>query len=248
MQHVSKHLLYLLSLFILPCALHAQYSMSGIIADMEDDTPLPGAAVTNLTRHTSTLADADGRYQIDAQRGDTLSFSYLGYYTLQILMPGSANHYRYISLRKKLFSLDEIWIHPGLTPYQRDSIERRKIYSLDLDRKKESSAMSPVTLLAESISRKSRRRWRFQKNFTKWEEAKFIDTRYTPGLVSALTRLSGDSLAAFMNQFPMQKDFARTATDLELKMWIRYNYRIWIKHPHVPQLPEYVPGSSESGK
>jgi hypothetical protein len=32
-----------------------------------------------------------------------------------------------------------------------------------------------------------------------------------------------------MYAYPMAYDFARTATDLELKMWIRDNYREWLK-------------------
>jgi hypothetical protein len=227
------------------CGLHGQ-QMSGIITNMEDGTPLPGAVVRNLSRHINTLSDAEGRYQIDAGNGDTLSFSYLGYHAQQILMPGSAEVYRNMGLRKKLFSLDEIQIGPGWTPYQRDSLERRGIYGPALERKKEGSVMIPVTFLAENISRKSRQRWRFQKNFPKWEGMKFIDTRYTPELVSELTQLRGDSLAAFINQFPMQEDFARSASELELKMWIRYNYRTWIRHPHIPQLPDYFIDSARA--
>lgn len=236
-------ILYPIFIFLFISQLRAQ-QMSGVIVDMDDNIPLPGAIIHNINRNESVIADDAGKYAIHAQKGDTIAFSYLGYYSIHILMPEPDPVYRRISLRKKTFSLEEIQVRPGLTTYQRDSIERRAIYGLTLNREKESSVMSPVTLLAESISPKSRQRWRFQRNFIKWEGEKFIQTRYTPDLVSTLTHLSDDSLAAFMNQFPMPEDFARTASDLELKMWIKYNYRVWIKHPRVPRLPVHFVDSS----
>jgi hypothetical protein len=39
-----------------------------------------------------------------------------------------------------------------------------------------------------------------------------------------------------MNAYPMDYDYARAATDLELKMWIRFHYREWKKNPVIPQI------------
>ncbi len=192
------------------------------------------------------MSDADGRYSLAAGKGDNLEFSYLGYYTLTMMMPEEGSVFRKISLKKKLFSLDEVVIGPDWTPYQLDSIARRKTYKFALERKKERSIMSPATAIADNFSRKSKQRWRFQKNFEKWEDQKFIDTRYTPEEVASLTGLQGDSLSAFINAYPMPPDYARTATDLEIKMWIRYNYKTWMKHPVVPRIENPAPDSSKT--
>jgi len=219
--------------------------MSGTIADREDGAPLSGVVIQNLSREQATTSDSRGAYQIAARKGDSLSFTYLGYYSVRIIMPDDKDVYRRVVLNKKMFSLNEVRIRPGWTPYQLDSIERRNTYRLSLDRKKETSVMSPVSMLAENISRKSRQRWQFQKNFARWESQKFIDTRYTPELVTSLTGLTGDSLAAFINAYPMAEDYARSASDMEIKMWIRYNYRAWVKHPYVPSLPESTDGAPQ---
>jgi hypothetical protein len=55
-------------------------------------------------------------------------------------------------------------------------------------------------------------------------------------LVAALTGLTGDTVGYFMNANPMPFDYARAATDLELKMWIRYNYKQWLKNPVIPSV------------
>ena len=55
---------------------------------------------------------------------------------------------------------------------------------------------------------------------------KFIDSRYTMSLVMQLTSLTDtETVAAFMYSFPMEYSFARTAGDLELKAWIRNNFK-----------------------
>lgn len=220
-------------------------TIQGVVTDMEGNT-LPAVAVNNKTKGQMSMTDAEGRYNLSATKGDNLEFSYLGYYTIAMLMPEDGSVFRRISMRKKLFSLDEVVIGPGWTAYQKDSIERRKTYKFALERQKERSVMSPVSALADNLSRKSKQRWRFQKNFSKWEDQKFVDTRYSPEEVAELTGLQGDTLAAFINAYPMPADYARTATDLEVKMWIKYNYKTWIKHPVVPKIQIPAADSSKS--
>lgn len=193
------------------------------------------------------MTDVDGKYSIRADKGDEIEFSYVGYYPLSLLMPEATTTFRRISMKRKMFSMEEVEIRPDYTPYQLDSMRRRKLYALDLNRERASSTVmgtifSPASALAEQFNKKSKQRFRFQKNFVKWEEQKYIDTRYLPEEVAKLTNLSGDTLAAFINAYPMPTDYARTATDMEIKMWIRYNYREWIKKPIV--LPPVIPNEA----
>jgi hypothetical protein len=218
--------------------------LEGIVADNDGGSTLPAVVVTNKTKTQSTMTDVDGKYSIRADKGDEIEFSYIGYYPLALMMPESGNTFRRVSLKRKLFSLDEVEIRPDYTPYQIDSMRRRKLYALDLSRERVSSTVmgsifSPASALAEQFSKKSKQRFRFQKNFVKWEDQKYVDTRYLPEEVASLTGMSGDTLAAFMNSHPMPSDYARSATDLEIKMWIKYNYREWIKKPIV--LPPVIP-------
>ncbi len=241
-----KPILLCLLLLCSSALLRAQ-NIQGVVTDM-DGVPLVAVAVSNKTRGQVTMSDADGRYTLAAHKDDNLEFTYLGYYSVSMKMPEEGNIFRRISMKKKLFSLDEVVIGPGWTDYQKDSIERRKTYKFALDRKKESSVFSPATAIADNFSQKAKQRWRFQKNFAKWEDQKFVDTRYTPEEVSELTGLQNDSLAAFISAYPMPSDYARTATDLEIKMWIKYNYRTWIKKPFVPKINTMTPADSSKNK
>jgi hypothetical protein len=239
-----RRLILLLLCCLLGPGMASAQVLQGYVSDYDTEEVLAAVSISNKTRMLTTLSDMAGRFTIAAGKGDQIEFSMIGYAGITIIMPADTVIFRRVGIKKKMFELDMVHIGPNWTPYQRDSIERRRTYALDLARTRYSSSvlgsvMHPASALAEQFSKKSKQRFRFQKNFAKWEDEHFVNTRYTFEEVAALTGLSGDTLAAFINSHPMPADYARTASDLEIKMWIKYNYRQWIKGPIVvPQLPD----------
>jgi hypothetical protein len=231
-----------LSLFLIIAVLYFLSDAFGqtLKGEIVDGTgnPVPSVIIRNISRQENTISDLSGTFHIPAFAGDSIQFSRLGYFPVFLEMSDSGATSRRIFMRQTTISLKEVEIRPDWTPYQLDSIARRQTYHTALDRRKERSIMSPVSAIAENISRKSRQRWRFQQHFEQWETQKFIDTRYSFEEVSTLTGLKGDSLAAFIHAYPMLPDYARSASDLEIKMWIRFNYRQWMKHPDVPRITQ----------
>jgi Ca-activated chloride channel family protein len=55
-------------------------TIRGIVSD-ENRLPLPGANITKLNSKKSAVTDFDGKYSIQAQKGDFLIFEYVGYKT-----------------------------------------------------------------------------------------------------------------------------------------------------------------------
>jgi hypothetical protein len=210
--------------------------LSGVITDIESNETLIGATITNKTTHTSLLTDFQGKYNITAHENDRIEIVSFGYEPLIFIMSNSENVYRNLGLKPKLVALKEVEIRPDFTPYQLDSIARRKTYNIALGKRYAgdnvmSAITSPASTVAELFSKKKKLTKRFQSNFIKWENEQYTSTVYTPELISSLTGLQHDSLASFMNTYPIAVDYARTATALEVKMWIKYNYREWIKNP-----------------
>jgi len=231
-------------------------TLTGVVVDSDDST-LAGIIIQNKTHLQTAMSDANGNYSINAYKGDVVEFTYLGYYPYSVQKLEDGNTSRKVVLNKKAYTLDEVVIGPQYTPYQLDSIERRKTYGGALGRGFASSSVlgsifSPASALAEQFSKEAKQVKRFQRNFAKWENQKFIDTRYSFEEVSNLTGLTGDTLAAFIAAYPMAPEYARTATDLEVKMWVKYNYREWIKKPIVlpPQqdLPKAIEVADTSKK
>ncbi|MCD6064229.1 MAG: hypothetical protein K0R82_2140 [Flavipsychrobacter sp.] len=205
--------------------------MSGIIADAQTGLPMYGVTIVNMSTQQSTYSDEDGQYSISAHTGDDVAFSFIGYKDTKRSMPPSTGTVTYrVELAPSKVQLGEIVVRPDYTPYQIDSIRRRSTYQRTLAREK-SNFNSPVSMLAEKVGGKSKQLYKFQKNFVKWENERFVDSRYTPEIVTKLTGLTGDNLGQFMVAYPIPYDYARAATDMELAMWIRSNYRQWSGRP-----------------
>ena len=208
------------------------------MADAETGDPLPTATVTNISTQQSVFSNDEGNFEILAHTGDKLAFTYMGYKADQMLVTESSAYTRlHIDLKQQAYKMQELIVRPKYTPYQADSIERASTYRRTMLRQHEGSLASPVTFLAERLSRSAQQRFRFQKEFRRLEDERFTDTRYTPEVVTQLTTLTGDTLAHFMNAYPVPYDYARAASELEFKMWIRTNYREWIAKgrpiPHI---------------
>lgn len=201
--------------------------------------PLFPVTVVNLRTQKATYTNSEGFYSIEAIAGDKLAFSFIGYKTKQLQMPISIGTYvADVPMEMMSYRLQELYIMPDYTPYQLDSIERSQIYKGPMSIRRSNPLTSPLSFIAEKFSRRSKQVFKFQKNFGKWESERFIDTRYTPQLVQQLTGLQGDSIGYFMNAYPMPYDYARAATELELKMWIRFNYKNWLKMIDTTGIPK----------
>ena len=222
-------------LFALPSSAQA---LHGTVIDGVSGKPLSAVAVFNSSNKQYAYTDIKGTFSISANKGDQVTFSLVGYKTQQKNVPAAiGSPVMHIELFPLSYELEEFIYHPIYTPYQMDSMERKSTYQRALAREHGGSVMSPVTFLAERLSKRSQQIFRFQKSFNYWEDEKFIESRYAPPLVQKLTGLQGDTLAYFMNANPMPYDYARVASELELKIWIREHFREWQKNPHYPSNP-----------
>lgn len=217
---------YLLLCLLTSFALRAQ-TVSGTVLDKESGMPVRGVQVAAAASGQSVTTDAQGRFSISGNGGETFYFTAPGYSQQIRRAPEYVGNVPW-QIQMQLFSvsLGEVRVKPFGEGYQRDSFERVKTYERPLARQK-SGGMSPVSMLAERFSKKQRRLFAFQETFHRVEDEKFIDSRYSPQLTAELTHLSGDTLAHFMNENPMPYDFARAATDLEIKMWIKDRHKSW---------------------
>ncbi len=197
----------------------------------ETAAPLPQVVIVDMITGQTTTSDMQGNFFLPAGAGDSLSFSFDGYHTVQ--KAANPAELLLVELLPLNVNLEEHVVH-NLTQFQKDSIEMATTYSKELNTKPVKVGWSNangggVTGLigapVKKMSRSYKRNKRFKENFKKDMEQKYIDTRYTPELVTSVTGFAGDTVITFINHYPMDYSFARSATDLELKMWIRQNYK-----------------------
>jgi hypothetical protein len=240
-----RHFIFIL---LLVAGFHAQAQMlKGTVLDAETHKPLASVTIVNLASQQSTYTDDNGNFALVAKPGEEVWFSFVGYHNVQKVTPPAIGIAEMrVEMLQQNFELQEFVFH-GYTPYQRDSLEMDDLYHKELNVTKITPTVGfnngvavngLIGSAVQKISRGYKKSQKFKKEFKKMEEDRFIDTRYTPELVASLTGFSGDSLAYFVNAYPMDYEFARTASDLELKMWIRYNYREYIHRKDTLQIAD----------
>ena len=78
----------------------------GVVNSGADKAPLPGVTVVIKGTQTGTLTDTEGRYQIAAQSGQTLTFSFVGFISREIVV-GSQSEIN-ITLEEDVTTLNEV--------------------------------------------------------------------------------------------------------------------------------------------
>jgi hypothetical protein len=221
----------------------SQVSIRGTVYDSVTRATLNPVSVENARSHLGSISNAKGEFVIEAELGDMLIFTHIGYnrkvVTLKIM--DNVNDLKvYMSVKTNI--LKPVIIKRGLTEYQKDSLNRAEIYKDAFDYDQQKSVFTPVTSVYQKFSKKYKNLRKFQEQIIDIEHQKFIDTRYTPELVKTLTKLEEEELFSFMNQYPMDYDYARVATELEIKMWVKYNFQDYIKNGK----PKYTPKAKKS--
>ncbi len=94
-----------LCLFLGAALIYGQSTVGGLVTDGETGTPLPGVNVLIQGTTTGVSTDFDGDYSIQAEEGQVLEFSYLGFEVQTITVSGDQLD---VSLQPSTNFLDEI--------------------------------------------------------------------------------------------------------------------------------------------
>ena len=217
--------------------------MEGLVIDNDNKTTIADVNIFNTRTGVSETSDKEGHYSIPAISGDTLLFRHVAYQTVtEVMTFVLGTKHKTILMQPSVYKLQETKI-TAYTRYQQDSIEKHTMYGHELNK---TLVPTPkyygvacagcIGWLADKITGNSKKPKQFRKQFADDDKNLFIDSRYTFPLVTVLTGISDtDSIAAFIYTYPMAYDFARQASDLEIKMWIRENYKQYLQMAFVKE-------------
>src|SRR5699024_1566869 len=76
--------------FLIPIGAFSQQVVNGTVTDAGTGTPIPGVNVVIKGTTQGTSTDFDGNYQIQAEDGTVLQFSYIGFTTKEVTVSGSS--------------------------------------------------------------------------------------------------------------------------------------------------------------
>ncbi len=102
---------------ILCCAEVCYAQIEGAVSDEKDNEALPFTHVYNLSADNGVYTDINGHYRINAEPGDELHFSYVGYEKQKIVV-GKSQQLN-VKLKAADYALSEVQIRPGANPAHR---------------------------------------------------------------------------------------------------------------------------------
>lgn len=229
----------LTSLFLfLAHGIMAQITIKGTVVDSATGKTMANVRIQNLNTREGVSSNGNGSFEWKDKVGEYLVFSYIGYRNLVIqVKPEMDQTEQRFVMRYKPIQLKEVRVGPGPTEYQKDSMYRANMYEDAFTYQQKKSVMSPVSTLYDAFSKKQKAFRHFHEQIIDLEKQKFIDTKYSKELVMTLTKSNEDDAMDFMKAYPMEFEYARTASELEIKMWIKFYYQEYQKGKTSKPLP-----------
>ncbi|MGJ7032231.1 hypothetical protein [Niabella hirudinis] len=224
----------LMGFALLPAITFGQTYLRGNIFIYTNDTPVPGASVTNLTTGKVIQASSSGSYVIEAKNRDIVVFSFTGLTSDTVKVEEQLLKTGYdVGLTADPHTLRNVTVTSN---YQLDSLERREQYGKYFEKGPGITggnrptdgfgiSISPIS----HFSKKSREQRKFRKKLIKNEKEAYIDYVFSPIRVSRLTGLKGDSLSRFLYQYRPSYQLARSLDHTNMTTYINDRYKEFIR-------------------
>lgn len=104
-QWLFKVLLMLIGIVCFGSVQAQQLTVSGVITDAKDGSPLPGVTVIVKGTTSGTITDVDGKYSIKAPKGHILTYSFVGYKSQEIAATAATHN---VKMEADNMAIDEL--------------------------------------------------------------------------------------------------------------------------------------------
>jgi plasmid maintenance system killer protein len=213
----------------------AQYRVKGHVYDSTRTYPIELVTVQSTSGHI-TITDSTGSYSINVAEKDSIWFSYLGKPTPKYPVLKIADVTQFdIALHLKPNVMREVKIRTR--NHKEDSLQNRRDYAKAFNFRKPSlETMTSVTSSGVGFDvqeiirlfqfRKNRSMERFRERLEQEERDKFIDRRFSKGLVKRLTGIDKDEeLTDFMRKYRPTFEFTAGTSDYDFQYFIKIAYQ-----------------------
>lgn len=217
----------------------AQYKVKGHVYDSTRIFPVERVTVQSTGGQVS-MTDSSGAYVISVGENDSVWFSYLGKPTPKYPVLKIADVTQFdIALHLKPDIMREVKIRTR--NYKEDSIQNRRDYAKVFDFHRPSlGTMTSITNAGVGFDvdeiirlfqfRKNRSMEHFRQRLEQEERDKFIDRRFSKGLVKRLTGIDKeDELSDFMRRYRPTYEFTAGTSDYDFQYFIKIAYREYKK-------------------
>ncbi|WP_419700161.1 carboxypeptidase-like regulatory domain-containing protein [Mucilaginibacter sp. NFX135] len=230
-----RSLLTLLLIYVCLCS-YGQ-TVNGVVTDERTGRPLTGAWIA--TSKANVITGIQGEFSVvGAKTNDTLWVKMQGYKLCVLPLNLANNKNIRVGLEAAIIELHEVHV-TAKRDRVKDSLNNRKMFA------KEFNASAPklkdiivvsgsnagllpvagVTIVPSQFIRaltyKHSREYKFKKVLIRDEQNRYIDSRFSENLVSAITNLKGDSLLDFMDKYRPGIEHIKKMSDYDIRIYIK---------------------------
>ena len=199
----------------------------------------PVVSVSVLTTSgKGTSTDVYGRYEIDVKEGDSVWFSYLNKPTIKYAVSKIFDASRFdIAIHINVPTLREVIVKPR--NYKLDSIRNRQDYAdaFNWEKPRLKANMSGEygagvgfdldEIIRMFQFRRNKSNAAFKERLLQEERDKFIDHRFSKGLVLRLTGLVGEARDSFMLRCRPSYEFCLYTGEYDFQLYIKQCYEAY---------------------
>lgn len=210
----------------------------GYLRDSITREPIVLASITNLNTQTTVMTSTNGRFRIELQENQVLSFAAVGYYfdtihynkqfllqdTLSLLLSPLAHSLGNVTVTTK-----------GMSRYQLDSIERRKEFLQDIvdytiPTVSKANSGAGIALNLDRFSRHEKNKRKAFAFFESNEKEAYINYRFPASVVTQYSGLKDTELQQFMQQYrPTSEWLRRNRSEEDIKYYINEKLKLFFK-------------------
>jgi len=215
----------------------AQVIASGKVYDAAAHVIMPGVSIIVLHRNEGMQSDDHGRYYLHVKAGDTLQFSFVGYTSRKLFVPGGNEFFSEdVYLTEKDLDLPEVNIK-GFRSYRQDSVDNRKFNATIFNYRQPSatskvlgSILSPYGIhMPYHRARHGNSLSRFQDKLVEEEQARFVDYKFNQQLVRSITGLAEPQLSDFMHKYRPSYEFVSSVSEYDFLEQIMTDCRSYLR-------------------
>ncbi len=208
-------------------SVHAQHKITGVLIDAETNTKIDNASVRNIYTLHGMTTDTSGTFEITVKKNELIEVSKLGYETVRIRIYDEQNPTFYqIQVKRKIKELAEVRIKAKHQNFEIDSARYRTYYD-NIIRKEHKNEIDMRSRALAMLSRKTRQEWAFQEMFERWEQQRYVDSKFNEKLITALTGLNNDEMQTYIRMYKPSYEYIRSMTEYEFLEYIKYTANIF---------------------
>jgi len=225
-----------LLLSVLSFAVAEAQEIRGVVSDMTNRLPLADVFIENIHTGETMMTDSTGQFAVRVAKGQLVEFRKTGYKTERARIPeGALPPFFKVFLEQSPVELPEYVVQqPGLD-WKKDSLRYYETYKHVLSIP-QFSTLDAIQHPFSALSKRNRQIWAFQREYSWFEQEKYVDYVFNERIVGNLTGLKGDSVQAYLRMFRPTYEQLRQLREYDFFTYIR-NSVMQYRSGHNPRRP-----------